>query len=428
MNKFNRLVGTPIFLSALALPAFVIATGCDGKDALCCTDFKVGADLGNVDLGVEGTAKGTMTAFAQASGDLSATAQAMVDDVTNACRNIAIDLDQPADKRLAASRLGGRDAMNAWCGLAIDAITAVKAAGTLTIAVIGGRCDINVSVKARCQAQCDVNGTCDIKATPPTCKGGKLVVDCKGQCDATVESPSISCTGSCMGTCSGTCAATVQAPMVACDGTCDGTCTGSGGAGNNGIQTDGTCKGTCSGSCTARPGSASVACSGSCQGSCTGSCAATPGSASVQCSGRCTGDFEPLTCEGGTLEGGCEVDAKCDANCSGSAQAKADCTPPELTITLSAMSNAAAIRATLEENLPAILGIFRFQGKAFVDAAGSVAASGSASVSAVVSSPSIKGTACLAAIGTAVSEAVQNGTAAFTISGSVAGKLGVPAS
>jgi hypothetical protein len=82
--------------------------------------------------------------------------------------------------------------------------------------------------------------------------------------------------------------------------------------------------------------------------------------ASVQCDGDCMADFEPLKCEGGKLEGGCMVDANCSANCSASVQAKAECTPPKVTIGFQGGANAdlaAKLAATLEANLPTVFSL-----------------------------------------------------------------------
>jgi hypothetical protein len=53
---------------------------------LCCTDFKVGADLTGVDFGVDASLKGQFAAFAQASGDLSGAASGALDDIAGACK------------------------------------------------------------------------------------------------------------------------------------------------------------------------------------------------------------------------------------------------------------------------------------------------------------------------------------------------------
>src|SRR6185436_11586544 len=125
----------------------------------------------------------------------------------------------------------------------------------------------------------------------------------------------------------------------------------------------GNCKGTYS---VTPPG---VKCSGSCKGKCTGSCKGTA-TAAVKCDGTCAADYEPLSCSGGKLEGGCsaKVDAKCDANCNGSVQAKAQCTPPAVEVRFAGTANAdfaGKLIATLKANLPIIFSLkARFAGLA----------------------------------------------------------------
>jgi len=137
---------------------------------------------------------------------------------------------------------------------------------------------------------------------------------------------------------------------VQCAGTCEGACEGNT---QNGAAT-GKCEGMCKGTCSAT--APSVKCEGSCQGSCDAKCEAKAG-ATIKCDGKCDGDFEPLKCEGGKLEGGCKADVKCDGNCDASVSAKAECTPPSISVqfTGAADVNAAGrIQATFEANLPLI--------------------------------------------------------------------------
>src|SRR4051794_33246104 len=79
---------------ALTLGVPLVASGCKDNplDDVCCTDFKVGADLSGADFGVDADIKGQFSVLAQAGSDFSATATGMIDDVTNACRGIAQDL------------------------------------------------------------------------------------------------------------------------------------------------------------------------------------------------------------------------------------------------------------------------------------------------------------------------------------------------
>lgn len=334
-----------LFLAALAaVPALV---GCP-QDEVCCTEFKPGAQ---VDVNISGSAQARVAA--QAFADVGGLTASMVVDVTGACRNIAVDLGADEAARTAAEAKTDTDALKAWCDLAVAAIGTVKASATISVVAQPPECHASISAKAKCQAQCSVDGKCDVKANPPKCTGGRLEVACKGDCSITAEQPKITCEGKCAASCTGRCAASATAPTVRCQGKCNGTCSADAEAGGPGIQADGTCNGRCDGTCEITPGSAGVECEGSCQGECTGTCSAEGGIA-AKCSGACSVDAEPLQCTGGKLEGGCQVDAKCDANCDASVKAEAECTPPRVTVNVAGASNAAAVVATLEANLPLV--------------------------------------------------------------------------
>ena len=340
------------FLAAAAVP--VVVNGCTsslGED-LCCTEFKSG---GTIDAKISGSAQGQV--LAQATADFTGVAAGAVDDVLTACRNIAQDLDAPAaEQTTAEGKATPREKMAAWCDLAVRVLTNVKGSASITATFEAPKCEASISAKANCQAKCSVDGKCDIKANPPKCEGGKLEVACKGECSVTATQPKITCEGKCEASCTGSCSASATAPSVTCKGKCNGTCKGAaqGGTGT-GIQADGSCDGQCEGSCELK-GGADVKCEGSCKGECTGSCKAE-GGVSAKCSGECKADFEPIKCTGGELKGGCTVDAKCDANCDASVKAKAECSPPKVAIKVSGGTNADKIIATLEANLPLIIGV-----------------------------------------------------------------------
>jgi hypothetical protein len=96
-----------------------------------------------------------------------------------------------------------------------------------------------------------------------------------------------------------------------------------------------------------------VTCTGSCNGECGGSCTGTA-EASATCDGTCSGDFEPIRCDGGKLEGGCQTDVKCNGNCDASVSAKAECNPPSVSVTIAGAANVAAagkLQAVFEANL-----------------------------------------------------------------------------
>lgn len=345
----KRLYGAAL-MAAIVIPA--LTQGCSSSsnpsNPLCCsqTDYSPGATVG-----VSGSVQAVVAV--QAIGDFSAIAAAAVDDLTTACRNIATDLDGTPSNNSATTRASieavtsKRDRMSQYCSLAKDAITASAASGTLTVVAVAPKCEASVSASASCNAKCKVDASCDVNVTPPKCTGGDLQISCSGSCNVTAEKPSITCEGSCQAACTGSC--TVNTGSVECAGKCEGTCAAGGAAGGSGIQADGTCKGMCTGTCEVVAPSAT--CSGSCKGSCSGSCKAT-GGVSAKCDGSCDVKGTPISCTGGKLEGGCMADAQCDANCNASVQAKAECTPPSITVKFTGLGN---LQATLEANLPRIL-------------------------------------------------------------------------
>jgi len=407
MKKSTRFSAPIAIAAALAIPIF--AQGCSAADELCCTDPTSFTVEGNAEI------TGQFQAAAGAVADLSAVAQGSLDDVVNACRAIAEDLDADQAARDTATNAGADNQAKAWCDLAVAQIQAkITASGGATLTFQPPKCSASISAKANCQAKCSGSASCDVKATPPTCEGGKLEVECKGGCTAE-GGVSVQCEGSCEATCEGSCSATVEAPSVDCNGKCEGTCEAKAGVGTGtGAQADGTCQGTCKGTCTATPGSAAIKCGGSCKGGCTGKCTAKAG-ATVKCDGKCDADFTPLSCKGGELKGGCKVEAKCDANCEASASAKAECTPPEVTIVAKGNIEARYIES-LKLNLPNLLVVFQARGQAFVDLIGKVSGSVVGSVSGDIG---VKGLACLNTLGAGIAKGTGQMTAAVQASGSV---------
>ena len=419
---------TFMFVPGLVLAGAVVllSNGCsavsaaqNAQSALCCTAYKPGTDMLSATFTDDASANAQFAVFAQAVGDLSGVAEGAVADVTAACQGIATDMGDttsPAGKE-------GTDLMNFWCAEAKAQISATLTAGvSLTVAFEPPQCSASLSVNADCQAHCSASGSCDVMAHPPTCMGGTLEVKCMGSCSATAGA-SIDCTGSCSGNCSGSCEAS-GGVAVDCQGKCDGTCAAKAGVGNGmGAQADGTCQGTCSGKCNISATAPMATCSGTCSGKCDAKCAAM-GSVAAQCSGTCTGMGTPLSCKGGTLSGGCMVDAHCSANCNASASAKADCSPPSLTIAVvgTATAQVNVLVNTLEANLGKLIVVVKARGDAFVTLLGTVKDSGSATFSGGVDA---KGAACLIPIVAAIEAAATNFPLSVSASVSVMGSVGV---
>jgi hypothetical protein len=408
MKRIGKAASS-LLVGALCVGALA-SQGCEGADKLseaqselCCTEFQVGGSI-TADLG--GGAEGQVAA--QAVADFAGIASAAVDDLTAACRSIAQDLDvAKADQDAAEATKDKRARMNVWCQAAVSAIGTFKASagGTLTVNFVPPVCSASISAKANCQAQCSGSASCDLKANPPTCTGGRLEVACKGECTAKAGA-TLSCEGTCNGSCQGSCTAMGG---VECAGKCDGTCTAS--AGGSGPQADGTCQGSCAGTCEVTAPSAT--CSGSCKGTCSASCTGSA-TASVKCDGECAADYEPIKCEGGELSGGCQAEAKCEGNCDASVQAKAECKPPTVTVAFTGAANAEAagkLEATLRANLGVVLAFkARLEGMAKIT--GSLVANIEGAVDVKAS--------CLIAMVAAAAAAVEDVQASVTVSANVA--------
>lgn len=417
-RNYSKLVSGAVVAAALAVPLF--AQGCSSTldpGGLCCKEFQVGADLTGLDLGAKADFKGQFTAFAQASGDMAASASAMLTDVGNACKGIALDLGADAAAKTNAEGQGSEGArMQAWCTLAKAQIAASMKAnvdGSFKAVFKGPTCQASVNAQTKCEASCSGSASCDVKANPPQCKGGTMSVACKGECTAKADA-TLHCTGACSAECKGSCTAK-GGVAVKCDGKCEGTCAaGASGSTDTGAQADGSCKGTCSGTCTARAEAPSIKCEGTCSGECKGSCTGTA-EASAKCDGECKADYEPLSCSGGTLEGGCKASAECSGSCNASASAKAECTPPVIEIQGKAKAGMeaqyTALVETLKVNLPNLIVVAQARGDAFLK----VLANFSGQLSGVVSNAGkleAKGVIC----GTAVVAAAVNATNNATLS------------
>lgn len=338
MNKYTtlRFVAMPLALAGLALPM----VGCEDDDllpdnpldTLCCTDFKVGADLTAANWEIDGTANATFSSFMQASADFAGVTTAVVNDVASACQAMAVDMGAEEN---AVTETDAAKRAEHWCQLAVAQInTVVKANGSITVVAQPPNCQFSASAQASCEGKCSANVECqaelgDIEAR---CDPGKL----SGKCDA-------QCTGSCEGsanlavTCDGVCEGT-------CEGTCSGNCSATGPGGQCRGSCDARCDGQCRGSCKAEAG-ASVACEGNCTGGCSVELRAP----------RCTAELTPPSAD-------CQGEAECSGSCKASASAKAECTPGSVEIDVEGNIDATAI-ASLKLNLPKILLIAQARGE-----------------------------------------------------------------
>jgi len=388
-KKKLRLAVTPIALAALAAP--FAAGGCDTLTndgnplgAVCCTDFKPGTNMIDIDWGLSSDADNKeFGAALQAIGDFSATAQGMVNDLGVACKGLAIDL---GSMETAVNEKDPNEYTKKWCAEAATQLTALKAQVSLVLSVQPARCEVNVSAKLDCQAQCSAQAMCTL--TPgeieASCEPGKLSGKCTGSCTGSCEGSSnlaVSCNGSCSGTCEGMCMGTQDG------GACQGTCNGK-------------CRGECQ-----QTGSAMVSCEGTCSGSCDVDFQAP----------KCNGKFTPPM-------GKCDASASCQGSCDASATAKAECTPPSVDVEFSGGAQFEAKIAALQKWLPTIFSntegrLSTLQGElqAITDVAGNFQADLSGSAKAVF---------CIVPAGDALTTAGANIQASVEAGVSIGGAVG----
>jgi len=330
-NKWIRLVAAPAFILGLGLTAGI---GCsDVADIVDgCDEFRADAQWGaNLDIDYR------VTSFMGASGAFITLADQMIVDVTSACEGIAV-----AAKRDPSAWNGkeGSARLESACKEAeagFDAVLQANANVKLAALVEGGHCEASLDAAAECNARCDVSGKCTPAQLEAKCEPGKLA-------------------GSCSADCTGTCTADVGA-TVECKGECSATC-------------NGVCSGACSSgdsnNCNGR-------CAGTCEGTCSGSCE-LESNATVQCGGTCRGgcsvEFQEPRCEGKITPPECDLDADCQSSCRAQVQANAQCTPPKVTIELTAGASAdvLAFAEALEVHLPKLIVNGVERGQAALDA------------------------------------------------------------
>ncbi len=308
-----RFAFLPIGIAALALP-FGCSTLANNNpiNTVCCSDFKPGTDMANVDWGLSGSQELEFAATMQAIGDFSGQAQAMVTDLGVSCKGLAVDLG--VDENTVTDTDPNQFAIK-WCSQAGTALGALK--GQLTINVQPAKCDINISAKADCEGKCSAQAKCTY--TPAEIKLGCTSGQLSGKCTAM-------CTGDCEGSAN---------LAVTCQGQCLGECQGTCSSGQMGNSCAGTCTGKCRGTCKA-----DVNAMGTCEGTCSGTC-------SVDfVAPKCDGTFTPPM-------GSCMASANCEASCQASATAQAECSPPSIDV--EGATNLGDKIAAVEKWLPQIL-------------------------------------------------------------------------
>lgn len=395
--------------TASALALVVASTlSCDAakkaaqlQEAVCCTEFKVGADLQSLSYDItDQGALGAFRAFMQAASDFAGEAASMADEVSTVCSSLAQDLGAPATA-VPASVTDPSTRASMWCAAARAQIAMVAPAGMVMISVQEPGCSFSASAQAHCEAGCTSNVMCTAELGDITarCTPGKLT----GRCDAMCSG---SCTGSaevavsCQGTCSGS-----------CEGTCMGTCTdaGDGAGGSSGTA----CRGTCSGMCMGR-------CRGECQ-----IAAQAQVMCEAQCSGGCSIAYKAPKC---TVElkppsASCTGSAECHASCKASASVHAECHEGKIVIT-GAGTVSPAILATLKLHIPHLYTIAKARGKLLLDNLGALVQAG-VTLTGKAPALSVKAGACVIPAAAAVSTANDVIRSAVEASKSVSAAVGL---
>jgi hypothetical protein len=303
-------------------------------------EFKLKAEVG-----------AKIKAAAGAAADTKAVADKIEADLKVACGTLAKDLN-------VAGEFG--DAQSA-CKAAAKGLGELRAkmgaSAKVNLSIAEPHCGVDINAYADCSGHCDASvsgGKAEVK-----CEPGKLQGQCSAKCSGECE---LSAAAQCSGECHGTCDADVK-------GTCSGKCTGKCDGKVMDGKANGVCDGTCEGKCDANI-------SGECKGKCGGSCKIS-GQAECKgtCSGSCTAEMQAPKCTG-TVEPP-KVSAECKAKCDAHAQAKAECTPPHVSLRVTGSADAKAeaqFRTVIAKDYPAILAVSLGVGKGALQVAGNLKA------------------------------------------------------
>ena len=369
MNRTFRLVMAPLALASMG----ALVAACGTADALCCREFTPGADRSGVNWGMEGADEVRFAALIQAAADFSGAASSIVNDVSSACEQLALDLGAATPEPLATDPAKRAEA---WCALA-EAQLKSQVNGKATFNYQPPSCTVSVKAQADCEAHCNVTAECKAKLgdIKTRCEPGAI----SGRCDA-------QCTGKCEG------------------------------SANLAVTCDGVCHGTCEGNCDAKPSSGM--CGGACSGKCRGTCDVQQMAMATcegECTGGCTGELKAPTCktELKPPEATCKADADCSASCQASASARAECSPPALEVESSISPQ---VIASLKLSLPELIAIADARGKVLAASAQKLL---DVSTKLNADKLSLRAGACLIPAKEALEAASTNAQAGFEGSGKV---------
>ncbi|RLB63062.1 MAG: hypothetical protein DRI90_07660 [Deltaproteobacteria bacterium] len=269
----------------------------------------------------------TIDALIDAMQQLSERAAELQASLAIACANIANDLGVSGVPEVGDGTQLTADEVDQLCDRATAAISdAVDSDGSFGLAILGGLCLVDHNAQLACEASCAPGVFCDSDSLRDRCPPSALWGECPAECASTcIPEP-----GS----------------TVTCEGECAGICTGS-------------CSGTCGNDCNGL-------CSGICEGECSGACSVVPATASCPglCNGGCAVELEEPACAEPLDPSGCGFPSDCECLCSTLAVLGADCSP----VTMVVEGNA-ALKATLEQNLPALFFGYERQCERLLDAA-----------------------------------------------------------
>jgi hypothetical protein len=350
MNRYvHRTVSGSLFIGAVV--ALSAASGCSAaKDAVSnvvqasegCDEFN-GGESAVANLSIDGDTK----AFVTASANLVEIAGKAEVEVLDAC--IAIDQDLRIPDTWSAMKAdgGSSDAeVKEACGQAAAKIKAVldaNAAAACDLVISRGHCIVDAEAQAMCESTCTGMTSCSPGDITTVCSPAELTGECDGTCNA-----------------GATCEGSVQA-QADCQGACEADCTG--------MCDSNPCNGT--------------HCKGKCMGKCSGECKLAADTqvncgAEVSCRGGCSVAYKAPKCETTVTPLMCHVTQTCEASCTSHVEAKAECTPPGVSLECAGTVNAdvQAVVDTAKKNLPPIIKLVQTQGKLVLDAASQVVETG----------------------------------------------------
>jgi hypothetical protein len=363
----------------------------------CCREFRVGYDMTITDFGVDPSVRAAYASFAQAMGDYVAASTRMLDEVTGACRGLALDFGATDTDATVRGRTG-EEASFAWCNLAVRKLQTafsdtLQVAGHISVKFAPPDCFVDSAFESRCESTCAADPNCQEKGVEERCQksqeAGLCSGKCTGQCLGSVLVPG-SCEGKCDAECEGTC-------LGECHGMCEGA-----------MQPGGRCRGACLG-----------VCDGVCKGRCTGEChyaKTASGRCDTQCMGGCSVPLKGLKCAADLGPPTCPGNPDCDANCKAIGQVRASCTPPSIIVGMSEdIFNDPVVEGyirSLELNMPKLYNATEGRGVALeADARAAVEAGGRIVADKVKvdrGKLGIKGTACAIVMQAAADQAMQN--------------------